>query len=136
MTKAILKGDGGYGASVVDLGQAIAQATLVAYEEGLGTCLNACGDVSKALGLPESCKVVLLQTLGYAAENRNAGGQRPRAPFGELFFRNTVDNPMSLSPEIEAELKEAKLICDPAPLPGRKEEIQELAKKFNLPTGE
>ena len=133
MTKAAMQQDEGFAASMFDLGQAVAQATLVAYEEGLGTCLNACGNVREALGLPESCRVVYLQTLGYPAESRDAGGQRPRAAFEELFFWNTHDSPITPSSEVEAELKAAKMVSDPAPLPWREKEIKALAHMFGLP---
>ena len=68
----------------MDLGQAVAQATLVAIEEGLGCCCQGSANwkrVEKAFGLPESCRIVVVQTVGYPAESMDAGGQRPRLPF-------------------------------------------------------
>ena len=79
------------GLTEVDCGQGIAQATLVAYEEGLGTCLIGCPNdrkLRKALRLPDHCKVLVLQTVGYPAEDPEAGGQRPRLPFEDRFALN------------------------------------------------
>ena len=78
-TEAIRQG----GLTEVDCGQGIAQATLMAFEEGLGTCLVGCPNdrkLRRALALPESVKVLVLQTVGYPAEDPEAGGQRPRLP--------------------------------------------------------
>ena len=53
-------------------GQAVAQATLMAFEQGLGTCCQGSADwskVEKAFGLPESCRIVVAQTVGYPLEN-------------------------------------------------------------------
>jgi nitroreductase len=64
------------GLGELDCGQGIAQATLVAYEEGLGTCClgTPFGDrIVKALGLPDSCRFLVLQTVGYPAEHWEAG---------------------------------------------------------------
>src|SRR6516225_9153054 len=72
------------GLTELDCGQGIAQATLVAYEEGLGTCLLGCPNdrkLRRALGLPDAVKVLVLQTVGYPAEDPESGGQRPRLPF-------------------------------------------------------
>jgi nitroreductase len=52
----------------MDLGQAVAQATLMAFEQGLGACCQGSADwskVEKAFGLPASCRIVVVQTVGY-----------------------------------------------------------------------
>lgn len=123
------------GTTEVDCGQGIAQATLVAFEEGLGTCLLAVLNdrkLRKALELPESVKILLLQTVGYPAENPEAGGQRPRVPFERRFFFNRFGNPFPREAAVVRELEEAKMLQRPAPLHGRREELRRLAKDFGL----
>jgi len=87
------------GLGEVDCGQGIAQATLMAYELGLGTCCLGAPNsepIRKALGLPDSCRILLLQTVGYPAEHWEAGGQRPRQPF-DLTAASIRSLPMSFS---------------------------------------
>ena len=120
----------------MDLGQAVAQATLMAFEDGLGTCCQGSADwakVEKAFGLPESCRIVVAQTVGYPLESRDAGGQRPRLPFEELFQLNSSDNPFPRSQDVVDGLTRDKLIQPPAPLPGREEEIEAIRNKYDLP---
>lgn len=123
------------GITELDCGQGIAQATLVAFEEGLGTCLLAVlkdRKLRKALHLPDSVKILLLQTVGYPAENSEAGGQRPRMPFEQRFFLNQYGASFPREETVVAELTAGKMLQRPAPLPGRREELRELAKKFGL----
>jgi nitroreductase len=120
----------------MDCGQAVAQATLMAFELGLGTCCQGSGDWSKveaAFNFPESCRIVVGQTVGYPLENPDAGGQRPRFPFEKLFQLNSIDNPFPRSQDVADELTRDKLFQAPAPLPGREEQIEEIRKKYNLP---
>lgn len=120
----------------MDLGQAVAQATLVAIAEGLGCCCQGSANwkrVEKAFGLPESCRIVVVQTVGYPAESKEAGGQRPRLPFEQLFQYNAYDNPFPRSAAVVEELKQKKMIQAPAKLPGREEELEALRQKYNLP---
>lgn len=120
----------------MDLGQAVAQATLVAIAEGLGCCCQGSANwkrIEKAFGLPESCRIVVVQTVGYPAESKDAGGQRPRLPFEQLFQYNSYDNPFPRSEAVVEELKQKKMIQAPAKLPGREEEIEALRQKYNLP---
>ena len=119
----------------MDLGQAVAQATLMAVEQGLGTCCQGSADwgkVEKAFGLRESCRIVVAQTVGYPLENPNGGGQRPRLPFEELFQLNACDNPFPRAAEVVDELSGEKLIQASAPLPGREEEIEGIREKYDL----
>ena len=124
-----------YDMEAMDAGQGIAQATLVAYEEGLGTCLNNLDreKFKKILKLPETATPLVIQTVGYPAESRDAGGQRPRRPFERLFFLNEYGNPFPRDPAVVEELKREKMFRDPAPLPWRKKEISALAHLFGLP---
>jgi nitroreductase len=112
----------------MDLGQAVAQATLVAYDEGLGTCLMSSPmmvkRLEKLLKLPETATIVCIMSVGYPAESREAGGQTCKAPFESLFYEMEYGRPMSLDPQTEEELRQAKLIQEPAPLPWREEELK------------
>jgi len=123
------------GIGEVDCGQGIAQATLMAFEQGLGTCCLGTPNseqIRRNLGLPESCRVLLLQTVGYPAESPEAGGQRPRRPFEELFHVNGYGNPFPRSSEVVEELKRDRLLQDPAPLPWREAELEYLKHALGL----
>jgi len=123
------------GLNEVDCGQGIAQATLMAFEQGLGTCFLGTGDpdgVRRKLGLPDSCRLLLTQTVGYPAECPQAGGQRPRLPFETLFQLNGYGNPFPRSPEVVEELKRDGMIQEPAPLPWREAELEYLRRALNL----
>jgi len=123
------------GLSEVDCGQGIAQATLVAFEQGLGTCCLGSGNSDKVrqnLGLPDTCRVLLLQTVGYPAESPEAGGQRPRQPFEKLFHMNGYGTPFPRSPEVVAELQADRMLQDPAPLPWREAELEYLKNALGI----
>lgn len=126
----------GPGINEVDCGQGIAQATLVAFEQGLGTCLlgsPSLEEVGQKLGLPDTCRTLLLQTVGYPAESAEAGGQRPRRPFEELFHLNGYGNPFPRSDEVLEELKHDGMIQQPAPLEYREAELEWLHKALDVP---
>jgi nitroreductase len=117
------------GMGEVDCGQGIAQATLMAFEQGLGTCCLASPNVDQIrenLGLPETSRILLLQTVGYPAESPEAGGQRPREPFEKLFDMNAYGNPFPRSDEVLEELKADHMIQEPAPLAWREAELEHL----------
>jgi nitroreductase len=123
------------GTGEVDCGQGIAQATLMAFEQGLGTCCLATPNTEPIrvnLGLPESARVLLLQTVGYPAESPEAGGQRPRRPFDELFHLNTYGDPFPRSEEVVEELTEDRLFQTPAPLPWREAELEFLQRALDI----
>jgi nitroreductase len=119
-----------------DCGQGVAQATLMAFEQGLGTCLlgpeNA-NKIKEHLQLPPAAQIIVLQTVGYPAENPNAGGQRPRKPFECSFFLNDANTPFPRNPAVVDELRSEGLIQDAAPLPGRDEEVKAIAARYALP---
>ena len=123
------------GIGEVDCGQGIAQATLMAFEQGLGTCCLGTphtDQIRADLGLPDTSRVLLLQTVGYPAESPEAGGQRPRQPFEQLFFMNGYQNPFPRSDEVVTELEADGMIRDPAPLPWREAEIEYLQRALGL----
>ena len=123
------------GLGEVDCGQGIAQATLMAYELGLGTCClgTPLGEpIRQALGLPESCRILLLQTVGYPAEHWEAGGQRPRQPFEKLFQMNDYATPFPRKQEVVEELTRDGVFTAPAPLPYREAELEYLQRALEL----
>jgi nitroreductase len=123
------------GLNEVDCGQGIAQATLMAFEQGLGTCLlgTPYGDkIRQNLALPESCRILVLQTVGYPAESPEAGGQRPRLPFEKLFHMNGYGTPFPRASEVVAELERDNMLQDPAPLPWREAELEYLKRALNI----
>jgi nitroreductase len=123
------------GLTEVDCGQGIAQATLMAYEQGLGTCCLGTpnGDrIRASLGMPETCRILLLQTVGYPLESPEAGGQRPRRPFGELFHMNRYGEPYPRDERVVEELKADRMLQAPGPLPYREAELDFLQKALEI----
>ncbi|MGB6836842.1 MAG: nitroreductase family protein [Dehalococcoidia bacterium] len=119
----------------MDVGQAIAQATLVAYDEGLGTCCMSgpsVEQVAKLLKLPETAVPVCLMSVGYSAESPEAGGQTVKAPFEQLFFEMEYGRPLKEDPQVVEELEREKMIQQPAPLPWRQEELRYLRDALKL----
>ncbi len=123
--------------AIMDCGQAIAQATLVAYDEGLGSCLMGgpvLGRVGRRLKVPETAVPLALQAVGYPAESWEAGGQTAKPPLEELFSEMEYGKPFTSDPAVVAELERDKLIQTPAPLPWRDAELRALAKATDLDT--
>lgn len=123
------------GIGEIDCGQGIAQATLMAFEQGLGTCCLGTPHTEKIrqnLGLPETCRVLLLQTVGYPAESPEAGGQRPRQAFDKLFHINRYGTPFPRSQAVVDELQNDGMLQDPAPLPWREAELAYLQHALGL----
>jgi nitroreductase len=132
----ILEGLKGPGINEIDAGQGIAQATLMAYEQGLGTCLLGTPNtevIRQNLGLPDTCRVLILQTVGYPAEHWEAGGQRPREPFEKRFHLNGYGNPFPRDPDVVDELTRDKMFTRPAPLPYREAELEYLREALDVP---
>lgn len=120
----------------MDLGQAIAQATLVGIELGLGMCLQGSPNwerTRKAFGLPATCRIAAVQTLGYPVESPDAGGQRPRLPFEQLFQLNGYGQPFPRDPKVVAELEASGLLQPAAPQVGREEELERIRTRYKLP---
>lgn len=125
----------GGGMTEMDCGQGIAQATLVAFEQGLGTCLigvPAQKKLKRVLGLPTDSKILVVQTVGYPAEAPEAGGQRPRIPFEERYFLNSRSQPFPRDPAIVEGLKGDKMIQPAAPLPWRRAELEYLSRALGI----
>lgn len=123
------------GLNEIDCGQGIAQATLMAFEQGLGTCCLGTPhgeQIRENLGLPETARVLLLQTVGYPAESPDAGGQRPRQPFEKLFHMNGFGKAFPRSQEVLDELEADGLIQPQAPTPWREAELEYLKNALGV----
>ena len=123
------------GAAASDAGIAICQAMLAAVDEGLGVCLSAFvhEPIAKIVNPPKDWLPLWVLLVGYPAESWEAGGQRPRPPMEEQFFEGKYGNGFKPDPKVTEQLKAAKMIQAPAPLPWRKDEIKALARMFGLP---
>jgi nitroreductase len=123
------------GLNEIDCGQGIAQATLMAYDLGLGTCCLGTPrgpDILKALGVPEPARLLLLQTVGYPLEDWEAGGQRPRMDFEELFHVDHFSQPFERDPKVVEQLTRDGLFTAPGPLPGRDEELEWMKEALGI----
>ena len=118
---------------------ACAVAVLAAVNEGLGTCLHMVAmldkvsEVKRILKVPETWEAVWLQLVGYPAEDREAGGQRPRLPFDQLYFDGVYGKPLARDEQVVEELRHEGLLRTPMPKPGRFEELQHLARMLGYP---
>ncbi|MGQ0846815.1 MAG: nitroreductase family protein [Sporichthyaceae bacterium] len=118
-----------------ECGLAVGSALLAAVDEGLGTGLitGRREEIKKLFEMPDSCTPTQVQLVGYAAENLDGGGARPRPNFGELYFQNTWGEALPREERVVDELRVAKLLQPEAPLPWRKDELRALAGMFGLP---
>jgi len=118
---------------------AVGLSVLAAVNEGLGTALNMVARPTKQdrakeiLGVPARCAPVWCQLVGYPAESPKAGGQRPRDPFGELFFKGKWGTPFPRDEKVTDALRNQGLIQDSAPLPSRFEELKSLSRMYGYP---
>jgi nitroreductase len=122
-------------AMAFDNGGCATQGLLMAYNLGLGACWTAFNTegAKEVLGIPDDWLPHYLLNVGYPLESREAGGQRPRPPFEELYFEGRAGNPFRRDQAVVEELKREKMIQAPAPLPGRTGEMRQLARKLGLP---
>jgi nitroreductase len=122
-------------AAAGDCGGGVHMALLTAFDEGLGACLNTPNPllIRRVFEVPDDWIPLWVMLVGYPAESWEAGGQRPRPPFEELFFEGDPATPFKRDEKVVKTLGEAGMIQAPAPLPGRREEIRKLAERFGLP---
>jgi nitroreductase len=118
-----------------DDGGAATQGLLAAFDEGLGACWTTFPPepAKEAFDIPNDWIPHYLMNVGYPLESREAGGQRPRPPFEELYFEGRVGNPFRRDEAVVKKLQESGMLQDPAPLPGRKQEVRELTRRLGLP---
>ena len=84
------------------------------------------------LGAPERLVPVWVQLLGYPAESQNAGGQRPRLPFEELFSLGQWGSAFPRDEAVVGEMRRNGLLQEVGPRPGRQEELEHLARMFGF----
>jgi nitroreductase len=123
------------GLNEIDCGQGIAQATLMAFDLGLGTCCLGTPkgpEILAALGIPAPARLLLLQTVGYPLEHWDAGGQRPRMDFEALFHLNHFDTPFPRDEKVVEELTRAGMFTAPGPLPDRDAELEFMKQALGL----
>ncbi len=119
----------------MDVGQVVAQATFVAWDEGLGTCLMSTPrleQIGPLLNLPDSAIPICLMSVGYPAESWEAGGQTSRPPLEDIFFEMEHGKPFKSDPAVVEELKRDGLIQTPAPLPWREAELKYISHALNM----
>ena len=119
----------------MDSGVAMNQALLTAFDEGLGALLTAFNaEKAKAIfKVPDHFMPLYAMLIGYPAESWEAGGQRPRPALESLYFEGEYGVPMQRDPAVVEQLKQDKMIQEPAPLPWRKDEVRALSRMFGLP---
>ncbi len=129
------KGPGYPISAAFDCGGAGTQGLLTAVDEGLGACWTAFNPIAakELLDIPDDWIPLFVLNLGYPLESPDAGGQRPRPAFEELYFEGKVGRPYPRDPKVVEELEREKLFTPKAPLPGRQEEVRQLARKLGLP---
>lgn len=122
-----------------ETGQAVANAIAAGVGLGVGNILIAFGrkpgGVEKALGLPPHYRFTWGHAVGYAKEDVKAGGQRPRLKMEALFHENEFGTPFKSDPATVEFLKDKGLIQEQAPLDGRIEEVNALAREFGRDEG-
>ncbi len=122
-----------------ETGQAVANAVTAGVGLGVGNILVAFGrkpgGVEKALGLPPHYRFTWGHAIGYALEDERAGGQRPRLKMSTIFHDNAYGTPYRSDPATEELLRQKGLIQEQAPLPGRFEELDDLARRFGRDEG-
>jgi nitroreductase len=118
-----------------DCGIAACQGLLMAFELGLGACLTAFVPdvVAKYTKVPATWVPLYVLNVGYSAESKEAGGQRPRPAFEQQYYLGAYGKPFPRDPKVVDELTRTKMLQTPAPLPNRKQEVRELARRLNLP---
>ena len=122
-----------------ETGQAVGNAVLTSTGLGVGNILLAFGrkpgGVEKAFGLGPNLKFTWAHAIGYPLEDPKAGGQRPRIKYEKLFHDGAYGTPLMPDPAVDEALREKGMLQEQAPLPGRIEEIDELAAKFSRDPG-
>lgn len=124
-------------AAAFDCGISACQGLLMAFELGLGACLTAyvADVVKKYTQVPDDWVPLYSMNVGYPAESREAGGQRPRPPFEGQYFLNKYGSPFPRDEKVVKELEQSGLFTTPAKYDNgeRRKEVRELARRLNLP---
>jgi nitroreductase len=123
--------------STFDVGIAVCQALLTGVDEGLGVGLVTLNGAVLKEVFKTPVDWIPLSTIlvGYPSESWEAGGQRPRPPFEDLYFEGEYGKPFPRDEAVVEELKTANMIQRPAEPndPARIAEIKRLAEQYGLP---
>jgi nitroreductase len=121
--------------TTVECGLAICQAMLAGVDEGLGVGLHAFSvDAAKeALNVPDEWIPMWVLLVGYPAEDPRGGGQRPRRPLANSYYRGRYGTPWEEIPGVTERLRQEGMLQDPMDPERRRQEIRELAERFGLP---
>jgi hypothetical protein len=108
---------------------------LAAVDEGLGVGLHAFNPATakEALKVPDTWIPMWMMLVGYPAEDRRGGGQRPRRPLSTNYFRGQYGSPWEENPAVTQRLKDEGMLQEPMDPERRMKEIRELAERFGLP---
>ena len=81
----------------IDAGRAITHMQLVAWEQGIGSCIYTVKEPSAValLGVPDDFHLALVAGFGYPT--REVAGRKDRRPLDEIAFRNRFGEPLALS---------------------------------------
>jgi hypothetical protein len=117
------------------IGMAQTYAMLAAVDEGLGVQLSwvTPGAPRKIMQIPETWLGDNPVFIGYASEDIEAGGQRPREPLEDDFHEGRYGRPFRSDPATVTRLRETGMIRDPLPAAERLAELHRLARMFGLP---
>jgi len=121
----------------VECGLAMCQAMLAAVDEGLGVALSAfnVAVAREALKIPDTWMPMWVMLVGYPAEDRLAGGQRPRRPLADNFYVGQFGTSWVEDAEVTERLRAEGMIQET--MEGKEEirqaEIRSLAERFGLP---
>lgn len=119
----------------MDVGLAVCQAMLTAYDEGLGVCLMSSPrleQIGSLLKLPETAVPICLMAVGYPAESWEAGGQTVKAPFDMLFHEMEFGQAFERDDAVVEELTQEGMIQERAPLAWRDAELKYLENALGL----
>jgi nitroreductase len=121
--------------SSVEAAQSIANMLLAIEALGLGACCKSFVDtaVTEALKVPDSFHPIWMILVGYPAEDRDAGGARPRPPLSDDYFFGDFETPYEPTPDVTEELRRRRLLQRIAPTPWRDADVRAVARSFGLP---
>jgi hypothetical protein len=123
--------------STFDVGIAVCQALLTGVDEGLGVGLVTLNGavLKEVFKTPDDWIPLSTILVGYPSESWEAGGQRPRPPFEDLYFEGEYGKPFPRDEAVVEDLKTANMIQRPAEPndPARIAEIKRLAEQYGLP---
>jgi nitroreductase len=121
----------------VECGLAMCQAMLAAVDEGLGVAMSAFNvDVAReALKVPDTWVPMWMMLVGYPAEDRLAGGQRPRRPLADNFYVGQFGTSWVEDAAVTERLRAQGMIQESmeGKEHSRQTEIRSLAERFGLP---